>query len=202
MKLAQRIENLSPNQRSTLAQQLKKLASSPTPSLEERGHLMSAQKRLVAYVVLASGKKAEDLRQFVGVKLPDYMIPSTFVFLDSLPQTPNGKVDRNALPSPESIAAAPRNFAPPRTPVEEKLSAIWADVLRVEKVGIEENFFDLGGHSLLAIQVMARVRDTFQVEIPLRSLFEALTVAALAEEIVTAMISQTPEEEIKEMLAG
>ena len=195
MKISERLQNLSQPQRAALAQQLNQRFSV--------GAAGGSQKRLVAYVVLSPGEKAvaSDLREFLGVKLPEYMTPSAFVFLEELPKTPNGKVDRNALPAPESVRAVEKNFVAPRTPVEEKLAAIWAEVLRVEKVGAEDNFFDLGGHSLLAIQVMARVREAFQVEIPLRSLFEALTVAALAEVVVQNMMDKIDGDEMEHLLA-
>ena len=115
------------------------------------------------------------------------MLPSAFVFLDALPLTPNGKVDRGALPAPDHVRPElERDFVAPRTPVEVKLAEIWADVLRLEQVGIHDNFFELGGHSLLATQVISGVRDAFQVEIPLRRLFEWPTVAGLAEQLVAA----------------
>jgi acyl carrier protein len=196
MNISERLQNLTAPQRASLAQQLNQRVSANASG--------GPQKRLVAYVVLSPGEKAvaSDLREFLGAKLPDYMRPSAFVFLESLPQTPNGKIDRNALPAPESIRVqTEKKFVAPRTPVEEKLAAIWAEVLRVEKVSIDENFFDLGGHSLLAIQVMARVRESFQVEIPLRSLFEALTVESLAEVIVHGMLEKADESEINQILA-
>ena len=117
-------------------------------------------------------------------KIPGYMVPSALVFLDSLPLTPNGKVDRNALPTPDQSRLDPEEtFAAPRTATEELLVGIWAEVLKLDKVGIHDNFFDLGGHSLLVTQVVSRVRQGFQMELPLRSLFENPTVARLAESI-------------------
>ncbi|HEU4559698.1 MAG TPA: amino acid adenylation domain-containing protein, partial [Longimicrobium sp.] len=133
--------------------------------------------RLVAYVVGAPG--ADALRAHVGRSLPEYMVPSAFVFLDALPLTPNGKLDRKALPAPE-LASAEEKYVAPRTPVEEVLAEIWAEVLRLERVGVTESFFELGGHSLLATRVVSRVREVFGVELPLRALFEGPTVAELA----------------------
>src|SRR6185369_4697774 len=98
-----------------------------------------------------------------------YMIPSAFVFLDSLPLTPNGKVDRHALPAPELTRQA--ELIPPRTPTEERLAALYAHVLNLKEVGIYDNFFDLGGHSLLATQVISRVREDFEIEVPIYTLF-------------------------------
>ncbi|HEX7239391.1 MAG TPA: non-ribosomal peptide synthase/polyketide synthase, partial [Longimicrobiaceae bacterium] len=139
-------------------------------------------KRLVAYVVPAEGASpsAEELRVWLRLVLPEHMVPSAFVALETLPLTPSGKTDRRALPEPEQDAAA---FVAPRTGTEEVLSGIWAEVLGVERVGVEESFFDLGGHSLLAMQVVSRVRQAFGVEVPLRSLFQAPTVAALAARV-------------------
>ncbi len=141
------------------------------------------QKRLVAYVVPAEGARAAaaELRAHLLERLPEYMVPGAFVVLDRLPLTSNGKVDRRALPAPEAEADAEQ--AGPRTATEEMLSGIWAEVLRVERVGVEESFFALGGHSLLATQVVSRARQAFGVEVPLRTLFEAPTVAALAERV-------------------
>jgi acyl carrier protein len=110
------------------------------------------------------------------------MIPGQVVELDELPLNANGKVDRRALPLPEEIGTQTGEYEPPRTPVEETLAHIWADVLGLDRVGIHDNFFELGGHSLKATQIVSRVRDAFKVELPLRRLFEeALTVAALAD---------------------
>jgi acyl carrier protein len=112
------------------------------------------------------------------------MVPSAFVFLDSLPLTPNGKLDRKALPAPDhSRPELDDAFAAPRTPVEEILANIWAEVLKLDKVGIHDNFFDLGGHSLLATQLISRVRDAFKLDLPLRSLFEAPTIYGLAQRV-------------------
>ena len=140
-------------------------------------------KRLVAYVVWNQDQActANELRSFLKQKLPDYMIPSVFVFKDALPLTPNGKVDRKALPVPDPIRPElEEGFVAPRSPIEEIIAQIWAEVLKVEKIGIHDNFFNLGGHSLLATQAMSRVREKLQMDLPLRVLFEAPTVAALA----------------------
>lgn len=156
----------------------------------------SGDKRLVAYVV--SSKKpapaADELRSFLQERLPDYMVPSAVVHLDSLPLTRNGKVDVAALPSPEQIpSTVERVLVAPRNPVEEGLVEIWRQVLQLDKIGVQDNFFDLGGHSLLATQVISRVRSTFRVQLPLRSLFDAPTVAGLADQI--AQMPQTSEDE-------
>jgi amino acid adenylation domain-containing protein len=143
-------------------------------------------KQLVAYLVsqVSLDDIVSELRHFAGKKLPNYMVPSAFVQLESLPLTPNGKVDRCALPAPDRARfGSEKTFALPRTPIEEVLAGIWAQVLGCESVSIHDNFFDLGGHSLLATQVMGRLRSILQVELPLRCLFESPTIAELAESI-------------------
>ncbi|HEX7240513.1 MAG TPA: amino acid adenylation domain-containing protein, partial [Longimicrobiaceae bacterium] len=141
------------------------------------------QKRLAAYVVAREGAElsAAELRARLGERLPEHMVPGAFVVLERLPLNANGKVDRRALPAPEQGAGA--EYVAPRTPVEEVLAGIWEEVLRLERVGAEESFFELGGHSLLATQVISRVRTAFGVEVPLKALFEAPTVAGLAGRI-------------------
>jgi amino acid adenylation domain-containing protein len=140
-------------------------------------------KRLVAYVVATEKEElqANELRQFLKTKLPDYMVPRAFVNLASLPLTATGKINRKALPAPDECALeAQEEFAAPRTPVEALLAQIWSEVLKLQRVGIHDNFFDLGGHSLLATQVISRIRDAFNLEIPLRTVFESPTVDELA----------------------
>ncbi|MEW5930137.1 MAG: amino acid adenylation domain-containing protein, partial [Gemmatimonadota bacterium] len=139
-------------------------------------------RRLVGYVVPWEGAElsAETLRARLLERLPEYMVPGAFVALERLPLGPNGKTDRRALPAPHWNGAG---HVAPRTATEEVLAGIWAGVLGVERVGVEESFFELGGHSLLGMQVVSRVRDAFGAEVPLRALFEAPTVAALAGRI-------------------
>ncbi len=141
----------------------------------------TGDRRLVAYVVAeqAAAVEAAELRAHLASRLPEYMVPSVFVALESLPLTPNGKLDRRALPAPELGSGAERYVAP-RAPTEEVLAEIWAETLRLERVGVTESFFELGGHSLLATRVISRVRRVFGVEVPLRALFEGPTVAELA----------------------
>ena len=130
------------------------------------------------------------------------MIPSLFVTLSTLPLTPNGKVDRQALPVPERISPDLTDVAP-RTPTEEAIAAIWMEVLNLETVSVHSHFFDLGGHSLLATQVLSRLRETFQIELPLRQVFEARTVAEIAEVVETALledIEAMTEEEVQAMM--
>jgi amino acid adenylation domain-containing protein len=147
---------------------------------------LKGNKRLVAYVVAQDGEYPEKnaLRGFLQKKLPEYMVPSAFMVLDSLPLTSNGKVDRKSLPPVDQLDTEKiENFISPRSPVEESLAAIWSDILNLEKVGIQDNFFELGGDSMLSIKMLTRVRDTFQVGVPLRKLFEAPRIASLAEHI-------------------
>ncbi|MBD2726435.1 amino acid adenylation domain-containing protein [Nostoc sp. FACHB-892] len=142
-------------------------------------------KRLVAYIVSNDILQISEIRNFLKDKLPVYMIPSAFVQLDTLPLTPNGKIDRKALPAAvKSNLELEDSFVAPRTAVEEILARIWAKILRVEKVGIHDNFFEIGGHSLLVTQVISRIRETFRMELPLRSLFESPTVEKLAQTII------------------
>jgi acyl carrier protein len=127
-----------------------------------------------------------ELHGWAQDRLPDYMIPSALVILDALPLTPSGKVDRQALPAPDwSRRALDQTYVAPRTPIETEVAGLIVQVLGVERVGIHDNFFTLGGHSLLATQLVARLRDRFGLELPLRSLFEAPTVAGLAERVET-----------------
>jgi acyl carrier protein len=126
------------------------------------------------------------------------MAPSTFVFLDRLPQTPNGKIDRRALPAPDGAQAGDADrFVAPRTPVEEILAEIWAELLGVNRVGAEDNFFELGGHSLVATQLITRLREIFHVELPLGIIFDAPTISGLA----AFMIKHEPKAGLMEKIA-
>ncbi|MFZ4702148.1 MAG: amino acid adenylation domain-containing protein, partial [Candidatus Methylumidiphilus sp.] len=162
-------------------------------------------KRLVAYLVVSgqwlvdSGQKEgqeargfssslttghQALVTYLKSRLPDYMIPASFMILDSLPLTPNGKIDRKALPAPELQAST--GFSQPNTPTEELLAVCWANVLKREAVGRDDNFFELGGHSLLATQLVSRIRESFRVELPIRAIFEHPELARLAAAIDNA----------------
>lgn len=151
-------------------------------------------KQLVAYVVpdlcQTSKKQEQDLafllQQFLKEKLPSYMIPSAFVVLDALPLTHNGKVNRLALKELEQVSFVNKDdYVSPRTTVEELLGQIWSKVLGKQSIGVYDNFFELGGHSLLATQLTSRIRDAFKIEMPVRQLFEAPTIASLAKYIET-----------------
>ncbi|HZI10632.1 MAG TPA: amino acid adenylation domain-containing protein, partial [Myxococcus sp.] len=146
--------------------------------------------RLVAwFTTQAEAPDATALRAFLKQRLPEYMVPSALVPLEAFPLTSNGKVDRKALPAPDA-ALLTATYEAPATLIEEQLASLWAQVLRVERVGRQDDFFALGGHSLLATQVVSRVRKAFDVELPLRALFEAPTLAALALRIQDAQRRQ------------
>jgi acyl carrier protein len=144
----------------------------------------SGERQLVGYVVAkdAAELPAAELQAYVKSTLPGYMVPAVIIKLAALPLTPNGKVDRRALPVPTALQrVANAEFVAPQTPVEVELAKIWATVLGVERVGLNDNFFELGGHSLMVAQIMAQVRERFQVELPLRSVFEKPTLGYLAQ---------------------
>ncbi|MCI0362343.1 MAG: amino acid adenylation domain-containing protein [Phycisphaerales bacterium] len=164
-------------------------------------------KRLIAYIVpgeippgsrLSQRGDGEDLRSYLKTKLPEYMLPSAFVVMNALPLTPNAKLDRKALPAPEYRSE--ESFVAPRTPTEDRLAAIWGEVLKLDRVGIHDNFFDLGGHSLLATQVIARLRKTFSVDVQLRALFESPTVVGLSALIVQSQAKALGEDELAQLL--
>jgi len=144
--------------------------------------------QLIAYIVLNNRTRLiiSEVRRFLRITLPDHMVPSSFVILHSMPLTPNGKVDRLALPDPgRSRPDLDQPYVPPRTPGERQLAEIWAEILGIDQVGIHDGFLELGGNSLAAIQVISRVITAFQVELPLRSLLESSTVTEMAQRIET-----------------
>ncbi|BAZ43879.1 amino acid adenylation domain-containing protein [Chondrocystis sp. NIES-4102] len=142
--------------------------------------------KIVAYLVTESNKPVavRELRNFLRKKLPEYALPSAFVFLKKLPLSPNGKIDRKSLPIPSPSCYLNNNYTPANNAIEEILVDIWAKILQLPRVGIEDNFFDLGGHSLLATQVISRIREAFAIELAIRCLFESPTVAQLAKRII------------------
>jgi acyl carrier protein len=166
----------------------------------------TGDKRLVAYFVPSAecSPTTSELRDFLGTKLPDYMAPTTFVRLETLPLTTNGKIDRSALPDPDVCSPELNaSFVTPRTAVDQQLAEIVVTLLGLEQVGMEDNFFLLGGHSLLGAQVIARVRDTFGVDLTLHTLFEAPSLAALSREIealILANVEAMTEEEALRLL--
>ncbi len=146
----------------------------------------SEERRLIGYFTVDPGKQVDvhQLRRFLRAHLPEYMVPASLIRLEQFPLTPSGKVDRKALPAPDFSRDTLENpYVAPRTDIEMKLAKICASLLNIEQVGIYDNFFELGGHSLLATQFIAHIQDEFQVELPLRALFEAPTIASLAERI-------------------
>jgi amino acid adenylation domain-containing protein len=162
-------------------------------------------KRLVAYVVPCAGTSldASVLRTQLKSQLPDYMVPSRFVLLDALPLSPNGKLDRRALPSPEAgITLDNAATIEPATNFERQLADIWRQVLKISRISMDDNFFELGGHSLLATQVVARVREQFEVELSPRVLFEFPTLQQMTEAISEAMLDQVQPEGLDPLLNG
>jgi acyl carrier protein len=165
------------------------------------------EKQLAAYVVMRNGASpaAAELRTFLQNELPSYMVPSIFVRLETLPLTFNVKVDRAALPDPDTdntLRDGP--FTPPRTPIEEKLSKILTMLLNLNEVGVNDNFFLLGGHSLLGTQLIAKIRGAFGVELGLRTLFDTPTIADLSTEIerlILARVESMTEDEVERLLA-
>jgi amino acid adenylation domain-containing protein len=143
-------------------------------------------KRLAAYITAKQNfrLRIEELRHFLEDKLPYYMMPAAFILLEKLPMTPNGKIDRRALPAPDKARPEmTQPYLPPRTPTEESLASLWAALLDIDRVGVHDDFMELGGHSLLATQLISRIRDIFQIELSLLYLFEAATIANLAQHI-------------------
>ncbi|HEX7241467.1 MAG TPA: condensation domain-containing protein, partial [Longimicrobiaceae bacterium] len=149
-------------------------------------------RRLVAYYVGAEAIEAERLRAYLAERLPAYMVPSAYVQLEALPLTPRGKVDRRALPVPESMAYAARVYEPPVAGTEAMVARVWAELLRVERVGRWDHFFELGGHSLLAVQVVSRVRQALEVEVALGDLFQRPVLADFARGLESAGRSELP----------
>ena len=166
--------------------------------------VQSGDRRLVAYFVPTGQPAAgvREVRNFLKDRLPDYMIPSAFVMLRALPLTPSGKVDRLALPEPgKSRPELETPFVAPKTPVEEELARIWAEVLSLDQVGIHDNFFDLGGHSLAATRVVSQVIKQFQLELPLQSLFQSPTVAEMAAVITQNQAKKAGGQDLNRILS-
>jgi acyl carrier protein len=162
---------------------------------------LPGEKRLVAYIVSDTPVPAEALRSHLHATLPEYMTPGAFVALAALPRSPNGKLDRRALPAPDAAAVAHQTYEPPQGEVEVGLAAIWADVLKVDRIGRHDNFFDLGGHSLLVMKVVARVREVFEIDVSLETAFQATTLAALAGMIRVRQIERYQASDIERISA-
>ena len=161
-----------------------------------------SEKELVAYIVEASATDLSMLRNSLRQTLPDVMIPAFFVSMEAIPLTPNGKINRRVLPAPDLTESSQRTvYVAPRTETEAKLAAIWQEVMQMETVGVEDNFFDVGGHSLSAMQIAARIRKTFQIELALRPLLAHPTVADLArylDDLTLGQRLQTQKEDHEE----
>jgi amino acid adenylation domain-containing protein len=164
-------------------------------------HRAGGAPELSAYAVIEDGAEPRELRDYLRTRLPSYMVPAYWTILPELPLTPSGKVDRRALPAPERLRRA---YAAPATPAQQQIAGVWARVLNLERVGIHDDFFEVGGHSLLATRVHTRIEELFAIELPLRRLFDATTVAALAavvEAEVEARIAMLSDDEVEALLA-
>ena len=156
--------------------------------------------RLAAYCGAPSQPAADQIREHLAAALPDYMVPAALAVLERLPRTPSGKIDRQALPDPDTLAVDEGEYVAPRSPMEEAVASIWAAVLGLPRVGVDDDFFSLGGHSLLATQVVAQVRSDFAVDLPLHSLFTYPTVTELTAEIV-GMMGAADDDETARLMA-
>ena len=171
-------------------------------------NLEDGNKRLIAYFVPASNQQPThtELRNFIASRLPEYMVPAVFVVLEALPLNSSGKVDRAAFPAPNTgNTLRDGTFVSPRTPIEERVAAMLASLLDLSEVSVKDNFFLLGGHSLLGTQLIARLRDTFGIELSLRSLFDAPTVAELSnlvESLLIAKLEAMSDDEAQRLLSG
>lgn len=159
----------------------------------------SGEKKLAVYFASTRQTDGRSLRAFLLEQLPEYMVPSAFVSIESLPITANGKLDVRALPAPEQ-APPVRETVAPRTPDEEKLAAIWREVLKRDQVGVTDNFFELGGHSLLATQIISRIRNSFHVQMPLHAFLQNPTITALAERLPACPRVESEQEEMARLL--
>ncbi|MGB8195091.1 MAG: amino acid adenylation domain-containing protein, partial [Chitinophagaceae bacterium] len=150
------------------------------------------EKRVIGYIVPANGYSKEEVTNYMRTKLPDYMVPSMLVEMESIPLNSSGKVDRKKLPEPDSIAAnASNNYAAPENEIEEKLSLIWQELLGLERAGRNDNFFEMGGHSLLAIQLISAIRKEFDKEVAIKDVFDCPTIAELATQITNLGATDT-----------
>ena len=175
------------------------------PSIRENAVIMRedspGSSYLAAYIVPASLiLTGDEIRAYLKGMLPEYMIPSTFTMLDSLPRTASGKVDRRALPAPDGRTGA-GEYVPPANYIEETLASVWREILGIEKAGIHDNFFALGGHSLHATQVITRINKAFSIDLPLREIFRNPTIAELEEIVVITMIQDAPASKVEELLS-
>jgi acyl carrier protein len=161
-------------------------------------------KRLAAYITARNGRPphANELTDWLNQKLPDYMVPRHYTVLNAFPLTSNGKIDRKALPEPELSREPDAPFTEPASEIEKLLATIWCEVLDLQAVGVNDNFFKLGGHSLKITQVISRVREALEVELPMRAMFEAPTIASLAlrvEELLIQQLNELSEEDAQRL---
>jgi acyl carrier protein len=198
MNTIERFAKLTPNKQSLLTVWLDQHKNGSAHDAAD------ADKQLVAYVVMKNGTRdTAPLREYLKERTPAYMVPDILVPLDSLPLTTNGKIDRRRLSEISKPGSqTDDNFVAPRTQLEEDLAGLWAEILKVERVGINDNFFDLGGHSLLATRLIFKLREHFNVELPLRALFEAPTIATIAPVIVQSQLEQIDSEEMAQVLSA
>ncbi|HEB87260.1 MAG TPA: amino acid adenylation domain-containing protein, partial [Gammaproteobacteria bacterium] len=163
----------------------------------------AGEKRLVAYVV--TGQVAEDfrttLRDCLKKTLPEYMVPTAFITLDAFPLTPNGKVDKQALSALDPAQSLDTEYVAPGTPFEEELAAIWCELLRLDRVGIHDNFFQLGGHSLLVMQVISRIKSVFQIDLALQTFFEYPTVAGISRIVINTKMEKADDRDLESILS-
>jgi acyl carrier protein len=201
--LLNRIEQLTPRQRRHLADLLGTETAASSPNDD------AVAKQLIAYIIPASDNEIspKELREYLRDYLPEYMIPTAYVSLSKFPLTPNGKIDRQALPDPEpDWEAADYEFAGPRNPIETELVNIWSQALGIDLISINDNFFDLGGHSLLVTQIISQIRARYGVDIPVRVFYNASTVIELAERIQIARwavedeVQEEPPEDYEEIV--
>jgi amino acid adenylation domain-containing protein len=165
------------------------------------GQVIQAGPEIEAGPAIQASPSVTELRDFLQSKLPEHMVPSGFVFLDRMPLTPGGKVDHRALPAPDqSRPELSEEFVAPRSPVEMELAKIWQELLGVERVGINDNFFELGGHSLLLTQLASWIRKAFQVEVPLRVLFDTPTITEMTKAILARQVEQESKTDLAQML--
>ena len=199
MNITERFAKLTPNKQSLMTVWLDQHKNGSGQDVAD------TDKQLVAYVVMenSASDAVSQLRDYLKGRAPAYMVPDAFVPLPALPLTMNGKTDRARLAELSKInRESDDNFVAPRTQLEEELAGIWAHILKVERVGINDNFFDLGGHSLLATRLIFQLREHFNVDVPLRALFEAPTIAALAPVIVQHQIEQIDSEDMAQALSA
>ena len=159
--------------------------------------------RLVAYITGAGAATPDHdaLRRLLKAKLPPFMVPSTIVTLEALPVTPNGKLDRHNLPAPDGTRDVTASYAPPLTPIEQELASIWTEALGVDRIGLDDDFFDLGGHSLLAVRMLAHVQDRLGVGLYLGRVFDNSTVRELASTVAAELMSGADDEDLALLLA-